>query len=135
MCVTGLTHEESVAINKSLLTLRQVIVALTNNQQQQPTQQQQSTAKHHVPHRDSKLTALLKQSLGGNSLTTFIACVSCNDAAYEETVSTLDYAAMARRVVNQVCVVTRTHTQTRTCYALCTAKAHEQTWWQVQIHV
>jgi hypothetical protein len=55
-----------------------------------------------VPYRDSKLTALLKNSLGGNSLTVMIACLAPTDAAYEENMSTLDYAARAKRVTNHV---------------------------------
>lgn len=106
--------DESVAINKSLFTLRQVIIALSNNSASAAaaaaTGNTGSTgsagpdgaAASHVPYRDSKLTALLKNSLGGNSLTTMVACVSPADNAYEENVSTLEYAARAKRVTNQV---------------------------------
>lgn len=55
-----------------------------------------------VPYRDSKLTALLKNSLGGNSLTVMVACLAPTDTAYEENMSTLDYAARAKRVTNHV---------------------------------
>ena len=50
---------------------------------------------YHVPYRDSKLTSLLKQSLGGNSYCLMVACISPSDKFYEESVSTLNYATRA----------------------------------------
>lgn len=52
------------------------------------------------PYRDSKLTFLLRDSLGGNSKTFMIATVSPSQLNYEETLGTLRYAARAREVVN-----------------------------------
>lgn len=54
-----------------------------------------------MPYRDSKLTSLLKQSLGGNSYCLMIACISPSDRFYEESVSTLNYATRAANISNQ----------------------------------
>ena len=54
----------------------------------------------HVPYRDSKLTSLLMHSLGGNSVTLMLACLSPSDKHYEENLSTLAYAARAKRISN-----------------------------------
>ncbi len=66
--VVGKTFKEACGINKSLTILGYVINSLVDN----------SNLKHqrHVPYRDSKLTFLLKDSLGGNSKTTIICCIS-----------------------------------------------------------
>ena len=56
---------------------------------------------YHVPYRDSKLTSLLKQSLGGNSYCLMIACISPADRFYEESISTLNYATRAANISNQ----------------------------------
>lgn len=77
---------EGSNINKSLSTLGRVISALTSK-------------KPVVPYRDSVLTWLLKESLGGNSKTAMIACISPTD--YEETLSTLRYADQARQIRNK----------------------------------
>merc|ERR1719382_1925538 len=58
-------------------------------------------ANSHIPYRDSKLTRLLQDSLGGNSHTLMIACVSPADTNVEETVSTLRYADRARKIKNK----------------------------------
>jgi len=55
----------------------------------------------HIPYRDSKLTCLLKQSLGGNSYCLMIACLSPSDAYYEENISTLNYATKASYISNE----------------------------------
>jgi len=57
---------------------------------------------HHVPYRDSKLTRLLQDSLGGNSRTLMIACVSPSDREFMETLNTLKYANRARNIKNKV---------------------------------
>lgn len=57
--------------------------------------------KSHIPYRDSKLTRLLQDSLGGNSHTLMIACVSPADSNVEETLSTLRYADRARKIKNK----------------------------------
>lgn len=56
----------------------------------------------HVPYRDSKLTRLLQDSLGGNSRTIMIACVSPSDCDFVETLNTLKYANRARNIKNRV---------------------------------
>lgn len=53
-----------------------------------------------VPYRDSKLTCLLKQSLGGNSYCCMIACLHPSDKYYEENLSTLTYASKAAQIAN-----------------------------------
>jgi hypothetical protein len=79
--LTGNTvSKESIEINKSLMTLRQVITALTEQKEQNAS---------YVPYRDSKLTCLLRQSLGGNSYTLMIACINPCDAHIDENLSTL----------------------------------------------
>ncbi len=55
---------------------------------------------HHVPYRDSKLTYLLKNALGGNSKTTMICAISPALDNYEETLSTLRYASRAKSIKN-----------------------------------
>ncbi|KAG2449588.1 hypothetical protein HYH02_005121 [Chlamydomonas schloesseri] len=110
----GALRDESVAINKSLFTLRQVITALTDAAAAAAAQAAADAAADgaqappppmpHVPYRDSKLTCLLKHSLGGNSWTLMLACLSPANRFYEENASTLDYAARARKITNQVAV-------------------------------
>ena len=56
----------------------------------------------HVPYRDSKLTRLLQDSLGGNSQTLMIACISPSDRDFMETLNTLKYANRARNIKNKV---------------------------------
>ncbi|RHZ21978.1 hypothetical protein DYB37_000563 [Aphanomyces astaci] len=91
----GVTLQESIGINKSLFVLRQVIQTLSGDDGS-------ATNKGvHVPYRDSKLTALLKHSLGGNSITLMIACLSPSDAYVDENLSTLVYAAKAQSISNK----------------------------------
>ena len=54
----------------------------------------------HVPYRESKLTRILQDSLGGNSLTGMIACVSPSESNYEESLNTIKYASRARNIKN-----------------------------------
>ncbi|NXA34171.1 KIF14 protein, partial [Eudromia elegans] len=84
--------KEGVSINKSLLTLGKVISALS--------EQSQNGKKTFIPYRDSVLTWLLKESLGGNSRTAMIATVSPAASSIEETLSTLRYAKQACSIVN-----------------------------------
>ncbi|GFR44637.1 hypothetical protein Agub_g5926, partial [Astrephomene gubernaculifera] len=108
----GALRDESVAINKSLFTLRQVITALTDAAASSSTTPSSSStavqpppaAPPHIPYRDSKLTCLLKHSLGGPSLTLMLACLAPADRWLEENASTLEYAARARRIRNKVTV-------------------------------
>ena len=89
---SGERLQEGIQINKGLLALGNVINALCEHQQ-------------HVPYRDSKLTRLLQDSLGGNSRTVMLACVSPSDADLEETLNTLKYASRARFIKNKAVVV------------------------------
>eukprot|EP01117_Protostelium_nocturnum_P016192 TRINITY_DN6359_c0_g1_i2.p1 TRINITY_DN6359_c0_g1~~TRINITY_DN6359_c0_g1_i2.p1 ORF type:complete len:1305 (+),score=532.06 TRINITY_DN6359_c0_g1_i2:120-4034(+) len=91
----GLRLKEAGSINKSLSSLGNVIRSLVDVAQ---------GLSRHVHYRDSKLTFLLKDSLGGNSKTTIIANVSPSDVQYGETLSTLKFAQRAKMVQNQVFV-------------------------------
>uniref|UniRef100_A0A672IF21 Kinesin family member 4 n=1 Tax=Salarias fasciatus TaxID=181472 RepID=A0A672IF21_SALFA len=83
--------KEGISINRGLLALGNVISALGDE-----------SKKHtFVPYRDSKLTRLLQDSLGGNSHTLMIACVSPADSNMEETINTLRYADRARKIKNK----------------------------------
>lgn len=94
---TGQRLREGSNINKSLTTLGRVIAALADPKQQQSGgKRPKKDAAVVVPYRDSILTWLLKDSLGGNSKTAMIACISPSD--YEETLSTLRYADQAKRI-------------------------------------
>ena len=55
----------------------------------------------HIPYRDSKLTRLLQDSLGGNTKTMMVACLSPSDNNYDETISTLRYANRAKNIKNK----------------------------------
>uniref|UniRef100_A0A6Q2YV55 Kinesin motor domain-containing protein n=1 Tax=Esox lucius TaxID=8010 RepID=A0A6Q2YV55_ESOLU len=83
--------KEGISINRGLLSLGNVISALGD----------ESKKGSFVPYRDSKLTRLLQDSLGGNSHTLMIACVSPADSNIEETLNTLRYADRARKIKNK----------------------------------
>ncbi|XP_008288314.1 kinesin family member 4 [Stegastes partitus] len=83
--------KEGISINRGLLSLGNVISALGD----------ESKKNTFVPYRDSKLTRLLQDSLGGNSHTLMIACVSPADSNMEETINTLRYADRARKIKNK----------------------------------
>ncbi|XP_028629638.1 kinesin-like protein KIF14 isoform X1 [Grammomys surdaster] len=89
--LSGERLKEGVSINKSLLTLGKVISALS---------EQASGKRVFIPYRESTLTWLLKESLGGNSKTAMIATISPAASNIEETLSTLRYATQARLIVN-----------------------------------
>ncbi|XP_008109809.1 kinesin-like protein KIF21A isoform X5 [Anolis carolinensis] len=91
---TGERAKEGISINCGLLALGNVISALGDK----------SKKVTHVPYRDSKLTRLLQDSLGGNSQTVMIACVSPSDRDFMETLNTLKYANRARNIKNKVMV-------------------------------
>ncbi|XP_036914064.1 kinesin-like protein KIF21A isoform X9 [Sturnira hondurensis] len=91
---TGERAKEGISINCGLLALGNVISALGDR----------SKRATHVPYRDSKLTRLLQDSLGGNSQTIMIACVSPSDRDFMETLNTLKYANRARNIKNKVMV-------------------------------
>lgn len=89
---SGLRLREGSAINKSLHTLGKVISLLS---------ERQDTKKNiFIPYRDSVLTWILKESLGGNAKTTMLATVSPAIENYDESLSTLRYAHEARSIVN-----------------------------------
>ncbi|XP_037708099.1 osmotic avoidance abnormal protein 3 isoform X3 [Drosophila subpulchrella] len=81
--------KEASKINLSLSALGNVISSLVDGK-----------AKH-VPFRDSKLTRLLQDSLGGNTKTLMISCISPSDISYDETISTLRYASRAKNISNR----------------------------------
>ncbi|CEP23379.1 KIP3 [Cyberlindnera jadinii] len=82
---------EGANINKSLLALGNCINALCDPRR-----------RNHVPYRDSKLTRLLKFSLGGNCKTVMIVCVSPSSHHYDETLNTLKYADRAKQIKTKV---------------------------------
>ncbi|KAJ3479834.1 hypothetical protein NLG97_g8219 [Lecanicillium saksenae] len=86
---SGQTLEEAKKINKSLSALGMVINALTDGK------------SSHVPYRDSKLTRILQESLGGNSRTTLI--INCSPSSYNdaETLSTLRFGTRAKNIKNK----------------------------------
>ncbi|XP_059215984.1 kinesin-like protein KIF11 isoform X2 [Centropristis striata] len=79
---------EAGNINQSLLTLGRVITALVEK-------------RPHVPYRESKLTRILQDSLGGRTKTSIIATVSPSSSNLEETLSTLEYASRAKNIMNK----------------------------------
>ena len=81
--------KEGIKINMSLSALGNVISALVDGKTK------------HIPYRDSKLTRLLQDSLGGNQKTVMIAALSPADYNYEESISTLRYAARAKNIKNK----------------------------------
>jgi len=87
----GATLKEGININKSLLVLGNVISALS----------EEGKKNNFVPYRDSKLTRILQDSLGGNSRTSMIACVSPAESNFDETLNTLNYASRARKIKNK----------------------------------
>ena len=91
---------EGIAINAGLSALGNVIGALADAGKRS-TVHGTPAAHAHIPYRDSKLTRLLQDSLGGNSRTLMIACVSPAAANLSETISTLMYAARARNIKNR----------------------------------
>ena len=89
---TGERAREGISINCGLLALGNCISALGDK----------SKKATHVPYRDSKLTRLLQDSLGGNSQTVMIACISPSDRDFMETLNTLKYANRAKNIKNKV---------------------------------
>ncbi|KAH9590206.1 Kinesin-like protein kif17 [Schistosoma haematobium] len=88
---TGDRLKEGAKINRSLSALGNVISALAEN-------------KKVIPYRDSILTKLLQNALGGNSKTVMIAAISPADINYDETLSTLRYADRAKQIKNTVLI-------------------------------
>lgn len=83
------TKRESMYINKSLSYLEQVVVALTTK------------SRSHIPYRQTKLTNILRDSLGGNCMTLMIACIWAEASHLEETISTLQLAQRMMKVRNK----------------------------------
>ncbi len=92
---SGERLKEASTINVSLSTLGQVISALVEKSEGRD---------RHVAYRNSKLTFLLRESLGGNSRTTLVAAISPSDMNFAETLSTLKFAQRAKRIKNQAVV-------------------------------
>ncbi len=90
---TGKQLEESKKINKSLSALGNVIYALTDPK-----------GRTHIPYRDSKLTRLLENSLGGNCKTTMIAMISPAQCSFNESLSTLNFAKRAKTLKNKATI-------------------------------
>jgi hypothetical protein len=90
----GERAREGIKINEGLLALGNVINALADEERMAKDK------RIHVPYRQSKLTRLLQDALGGNSQTLFLACVSPSDTNVSETLSTLHYANRARNIRN-----------------------------------
>jgi hypothetical protein len=89
----GQTLKEGANINMSLMALGNVINALCDSK---------GGTRKHIPYRDSKLTRLLQESLGGNAATVMVAAISPADDNYDETLSTLKYAHRAKSIENKV---------------------------------
>lgn len=90
----GKQMQEGIQINQGLLALGHVISALTD-------EKKVAGGKAFIPYRNSKLTRILQDSLGGNSRTTMIACVSPAESNFEETQGTVKYASRARNIKNK----------------------------------
>ncbi|XP_029554989.1 uncharacterized protein LOC115153551 isoform X6 [Salmo trutta] len=97
-CATGARLKEGANINKSLVTLGIVISALGDGGGSHKGKRKKPLF---IPYRDSVLTWLLKDSLGGNSKTIMIATLSPADVNYSDTLSTLHYANRAKNIVNK----------------------------------
>ncbi|KAI9491045.1 hypothetical protein BDB00DRAFT_789841 [Zychaea mexicana] len=98
---TGARLKEGASINKSLTTLGKVIAGLAEQSQNEGKKGRKSKEAF-IPYRDSVLTWLLKDSLGGNSKTAMVAAISPAD--YDETLSTLRYADQAKKIKNKAVV-------------------------------
>ena len=88
----GKRREEGANINKSLFTLGSCINILSDK----------TKNGKFIPYRDSKLTRLLKDSLGGNILTVMLVCLSPSSESYEESISSLNYANRAKKIKKKI---------------------------------
>ncbi|XP_075063877.1 kinesin-like protein KIF7 [Mixophyes fleayi] len=91
---TGERLKESIQINTGLLALGNVISALGDPKRK----------SSHIPYRDSKITRILKDSLGGNAKTVMISCISPSASDFDETLNTLNYANRAQNIKNKATV-------------------------------
>ena len=112
----GQRMKEGVQINSGLFNLGQVINGLADDKRLK-----NGTKAVHIPYRNSKLTHLLKDALGGNSKTLFLACVSPAEINESETYSTLMYARQARNIQNKP-IQNMDKTQMQIRRLKCTAK-------------
>ena len=87
--------KETGSINKSLFTLGKVISMLSSEKNPNNLNQK------YIPYRDSKLTMLLMDSLGGSSKALMIACVSPSAVYFEESLSTMNYASRTMNIKNK----------------------------------
>ena len=87
---TGMRLEECKKINSSLSALGNVISALSDSK----------GPREHIPYRNSKLTRILEDSLGGNCKTTFMAMVSPSVDSFNETSSTLKFSSRVKNIKN-----------------------------------
>ncbi|XP_028977420.2 kinesin-like protein KIF1A isoform X20 [Esox lucius] len=94
----GTRLKEGANINKSLTTLGKVISALAEVDSSQNKNKKKKKVESHIPYRDSVLTWLLRENLGGNSRTAMVAALSPADINYDETLSTLRYADRAKQI-------------------------------------
>ncbi|KAI8336206.1 hypothetical protein BC941DRAFT_58400 [Chlamydoabsidia padenii] len=99
---TGARLKEGANINRSLTTLGKVIAGLAEQSVADSRKGGKKAKDNFIPYRDSVLTWLLKDSLGGNSKTAMIAAISPAD--YDETLSTLRYADQAKKIKNKAVV-------------------------------
>ena len=97
---SGSRLKEGAGINKSLTTLGMVIAALADK----GNGAKKGDKETHIPYRDSTLTFLLKENLGGNSKTVMLAAISPAAENFEESLSTLRYADRAKNIVNKAFV-------------------------------
>ncbi|XP_068131299.1 kinesin-like protein KIF7 [Hyperolius riggenbachi] len=91
---TGERLKESIQINTGLLALGNVISALGDPKRK----------SSHIPYRDSKITRILKDSLGGNAKTVMISCISPSASDFDETLNTLNYASRAQNIKNKAII-------------------------------
>ncbi|XP_041091421.1 kinesin-like protein kif7 [Polyodon spathula] len=91
---TGERLKESIQINSGLLALGNVIGALADPKRKGT----------HIPYRDSKITRILKDSLGGNAKTLMITCISPSSSDFDESLNSLNYAKRAQKIQNRAMV-------------------------------
>ena len=98
----GSRLDEACGINKSLSALGNVVAALAANSESATNtpeaSESSSEAARHVPYRDSKLTRVLREALGGDARATLVTCLSPSVADREESLSTLRFGARARKI-------------------------------------
>jgi hypothetical protein len=102
---SGVHEDETKAINKSLFALGNVIQSLSKAGGRRSTMTAQGTTASIVPYRDSTLTKLLMDSLGGNCKTLMVACISPSSRFTEESIRTIQYAQRTKNIVNTKPVV------------------------------